>query len=123
MQLRNMCFLISRYVKYSFTCVILSVQFYSRPNGRLNLRLNNFSFYKHLKARSDAYRWSCTAYGSKYRCKAHLIITDGFEIINSNTIHKHPRAYTKSRKKVKKEKNKLMEKITPKLEVIEYPTA
>ncbi|XP_069357551.1 uncharacterized protein [Maniola hyperantus] len=65
-------------------------EFYLRPNGRINLRLNNFTFYKHLKARSNAYRWSCTAYGSKWKCKAHLIITDKLEVLKANVSHSHP---------------------------------
>ncbi|OWR46278.1 hypothetical protein KGM_208270 [Danaus plexippus plexippus] len=65
-------------------------EFYLRPNGRINLRLNNFTFYKHLKARSNAHRWSCTAYGSKWKCKAHLIITDKLEVLKANVSHSHP---------------------------------
>ncbi|CAH0723939.1 unnamed protein product, partial [Brenthis ino] len=67
-----------------------AVEFYLRPNGRINLRLNNFTFYKHLKARSNAHRWSCTAYGSKWKCKAHLIITDKLEVLKANVYHSHP---------------------------------
>lgn len=66
------------------------MEFYLRPNGRINLRLNNFTFYKHLKARSNAHRWSCTAYGSKWKCKAHLIITDKLEVLKANVSHSHP---------------------------------
>ncbi|XP_059053688.1 uncharacterized protein LOC131847976, partial [Achroia grisella] len=65
-------------------------EFYLRPNGRINLRLNNFTFYKHLKARSNAHRWSCTAYGSKWKCKAHLILTDKLEVLKANVAHSHP---------------------------------
>nr|XP_037867463.1 uncharacterized protein LOC119628614 isoform X2 [Bombyx mori] len=65
-------------------------EFYLRPSGRINLRLNNFTFYKHLKARSNAYRWSCTAYGSKWKCKAHLVITDKLEVLKANILHSHP---------------------------------
>lgn len=67
-----------------------TVEFYLRPNGRINLRLNNFTFYKHLKARTNAHRWSCTAYGSKWKCKAHLIITDKLEVLKANVAHSHP---------------------------------
>lgn len=67
-----------------------TAQFYLRPNGRINLRLNNFTFYKHLKARSNAHRWSCTAYGSKWKCKAHLIITDKLEVLKAHINHSHP---------------------------------
>ncbi|XP_041989161.1 uncharacterized protein LOC121740510 [Aricia agestis] len=70
--------------------VFILVEFYLRPNGRVNLRLNNFTFYKHLKARSNAHRWSCTAYGSKWKCKAHLIITDKLEVLKANVAHSHP---------------------------------
>ncbi|CAH2267968.1 jg8418 [Pararge aegeria aegeria] len=69
---------------------IFILEFYLRPNGRINLRLNNFTFYKHLKARSNAHRWSCTAYGSKWKCKAHLIITDKLEVLKANVAHSHP---------------------------------
>ncbi|KAF9796479.1 hypothetical protein SFRURICE_014650, partial [Spodoptera frugiperda] len=69
---------------------IQGVEFYLRPSGRINLRLNNFTFYKHLKARSNAHRWSCTAYGSKWKCKAHLIITDRLEVLKANILHSHP---------------------------------
>ncbi|XP_052748514.1 uncharacterized protein LOC113518952 [Galleria mellonella] len=80
---------------YSFTSVLLpgklfTAEFYLRPNGRINLRLNNFTFYKHLKARSNAHRWSCTAYGSKWKCKAHLILTDKLEVLKANVAHSHP---------------------------------
>ncbi|CAB3250315.1 unnamed protein product [Arctia plantaginis] len=68
----------------------IAIEFYLRPNGRINLRLNNFTFYKHLKARSNAHRWSCTAYGSKWKCKAHLIITDTLEVLKANILHSHP---------------------------------
>ncbi|CAH2040220.1 unnamed protein product, partial [Iphiclides podalirius] len=67
-----------------------TVEFYLRPSGRINLRLNNFTFYKHLKARTNAHRWSCTAYGSKWKCKAHLIITDKLEVLKANLAHSHP---------------------------------
>lgn len=70
--------------------VFPTVEFYLRPSGRINLRLNNFTFYKHLKARSNAHRWSCTAYGSKWKCKAHLIITDRLEVLKANILHSHP---------------------------------
>ncbi|XP_028174322.1 uncharacterized protein LOC114362936 [Ostrinia furnacalis] len=66
------------------------LEFYLRPSGRINLRLNNFTFYKHLKARTNAHRWSCTAYGSKWKCKAHLIITDKLEVLKANITHSHP---------------------------------
>ncbi|CAK1579119.1 unnamed protein product [Parnassius mnemosyne] len=66
------------------------LEFYLRPNGRINLRLNDFTFYKHLKARTNAHRWSCTAYGSKWKCKAHLIITDKLEVLKANLAHSHP---------------------------------
>ncbi|KAL0831842.1 hypothetical protein ABMA28_001372 [Loxostege sticticalis] len=68
----------------------LRLEFYLRPSGRINLRLNNFTFYKHLKARTNAHRWSCTAYGSKWKCKAHLIITDKLEVLKANVMHSHP---------------------------------
>ncbi|XP_045514794.1 uncharacterized protein LOC123708238 [Pieris brassicae] len=67
-----------------------TLEFYLRPNGRINLRLNNFTFYKHLKARTNAHRWSCTAYGSKWKCKAHLIITDKLEVLKASINHSHP---------------------------------
>ncbi|GBP52304.1 hypothetical protein EVAR_9216_1 [Eumeta japonica] len=65
-------------------------QFYQRPNGRINLRLNNYTYYKHMKARTGAHRWSCTAYGSKWKCRAHLIITDNLEVLRANILHTHP---------------------------------
>ncbi|XP_026731233.1 uncharacterized protein LOC113496256 [Trichoplusia ni] len=74
------------------------VEFYLRPSGRINLRLNNFTFYKHLKARSNAHRWSCTAYGSKWKCKAHLIITDRLEVLKANIFHSHPPSMKKDMK-------------------------
>ncbi|CAH0582913.1 unnamed protein product [Chrysodeixis includens] len=74
------------------------VEFYLRPSGRINLRLNNFTFYKHLKARSNAHRWSCTAYGSKWKCKAHLIITDRLEVLKANISHSHPPSMKKEMK-------------------------
>lgn len=74
----------------------LPVEFYLRPSGRINLRLNEFTFYQHLKARSNAHRWSCTAYGSKWKCKAHLIITDKLEVLKANLVHSHPPRNKKS---------------------------
>ncbi|KAH9645060.1 hypothetical protein HF086_005605 [Spodoptera exigua] len=74
------------------------MEFYLRPSGRINLRLNNFTFYKHLKARSNAHRWSCTAYGSKWKCKAHLIITDRLEVLKANIFHSHPPSLKKEMK-------------------------
>ncbi|KAJ8724575.1 hypothetical protein PYW08_016049 [Mythimna loreyi] len=71
-------------------CNTRMIEFYLRPNGRINLRLNNFTFYKHLKARTNAHRWSCTAYGSKWKCKAHLIITDRLEVLKADILHSHP---------------------------------
>ena len=78
--------------------ILLTVEFYLRPNGRINLRLNNFTFYKHLKARSNAHRWSCTAYGSKWKCKAHLIITDKLEVLKAMVSHSHPPSVKKERR-------------------------
>ncbi|VVC90601.1 unnamed protein product [Leptidea sinapis] len=75
---------------YNKTRSEINVEFYLRPSGRINLRLNNFTFYKHLKARTNAYRWSCTAYGSKWKCKAHLIITDKLEVLKASIDHSHP---------------------------------
>ncbi|XP_052739961.1 uncharacterized protein LOC128198450 [Bicyclus anynana] len=83
----NFLFLITSVNVHYF---VFTVEFYLRPNGRINLRLNNFTFYKHLKARSNAHRWSCTAYGSKWKCKAHLIITDKLEVLKANVSHSHP---------------------------------
>lgn len=76
--------------------LFFTVEFYLRPSGRINLRLNNFTFYKHLKARTNAHRWSCTAYGSKWKCKAHLIITDKLEVLKANVVHSHPPSRKKS---------------------------
>ncbi|KAF9404618.1 hypothetical protein HW555_014248 [Spodoptera exigua] len=76
----------------------MAMEFYLRPSGRINLRLNNFTFYKHLKARSNAHRWSCTAYGSKWKCKAHLIITDRLEVLKANIFHSHPPSLKKEMK-------------------------
>lgn len=100
----------------------ISVQFYLRPSGRINLRLNNFTFYKHMKARANAHRWSCTAYGSKWKCRAHLVITDRLEVLKANVTHSHPPSLMhvdeKGRHiKVKKEtiSNELIKKPVPPL--------
>lgn len=84
--------------------ILFTVEFYLRPNGRINLRLNNFTFYKHLKARNNAHRWSCTAYGSKWKCKAHLIITDKLEVLKAMVSHSHPPS-VKKEPKPRKQRN------------------
>lgn len=86
-----------------------TVEFYLRPNGRVNLRLNNFTFYKHLKARTNAHRWSCTAYGSKWKCRAHLIITDKLEVLKANTAHSHPPSKIKKPNAKRQDELKKME--------------
>lgn len=70
-----------------------TVEFYIRPNGRVNLRLNNFTFYKHTKARTNAYRWSCTSYGSKWKCRAHLIISTELKLLKADLGHTHPPSF------------------------------
>ncbi|XP_063539570.1 uncharacterized protein LOC134748723 [Cydia strobilella] len=87
--------------------ISFTVEFYLRPNGRINLRLNDFTFYKHLKARTNAHRWSCTAYGSKWKCKAHLVITDKLEVLKANVTHSHPPSKKKPTSKKSDEIRKL----------------
>lgn len=79
-------------MEIKFRC-FFTVEFYLRPNGRVNLRLNNFTFYKHTKARINAYRWSCTSYGSKWKCRAHLIISTELKLLKADLGHTHPPSF------------------------------
>lgn len=51
--------------------------------------MNNYNFYKHIKTKGNAYRWSCTSYGARKRCKAHLIIDENLQVLKANIVHNH----------------------------------
>lgn len=99
-----MIFLIILVMIIIITCHSFAVEFYTRPNGRINLRVNNYNFYKHLKTIGTAYRWSCTFYGSKKRCKAHLIIDENLQVLKANIAHNHIIGKSKKKRKGKKTK-------------------
>lgn len=91
-------------LKILITSHSFAVEFNPRPNGRINLRVNNYNFFKHKKTIGSAYRWSCTSYGSKKRCKAHLIIDENLQVLKANIVHNHVIGERKKKRNSKKMK-------------------
>ncbi|CAH2040225.1 unnamed protein product, partial [Iphiclides podalirius] len=58
-----------------------------QKNGKQYLMQDGFTFYRH-KSVKGGFRWSCT---HSSRCRAHLIVADGWRLVRSVDLHNHER--------------------------------